>query len=161
MPPKDTPKHPTDPVEAALAEFHRACTSGECPDLDAFCEEHPECGPELREKIEDFVFMMAALPGSKSNRVERPEPQERPERIGRFRIMGELGRGGQGAVYLAEDEKLHRQVAIKLLPSGFDLSQHLIERFRREAEAASRLDHPGICSVYETGELKGNARRLI
>lgn len=78
------------------------------------------------------------------------------ERIGHFRILRELGRGGQGAVYLAEDEKLHRRVALKVLPSGFDVTEHLLERFRREAEAASRLDHPGICSVFETGERDGH-----
>ena len=77
------------------------------------------------------------------------------DRIGRFRILRDLGRGGQGAVYLAEDEKLHRQAAIKVLPTGFDLTPHLLERFKREAEAASKLDHPGIFSVHETGELNG------
>ncbi|MHC4945188.1 MAG: protein kinase domain-containing protein [Planctomycetota bacterium] len=77
------------------------------------------------------------------------------ERIAHFRILEELGRGGQGAVYLAEDEKLNRQVALKVLTLGFGLTKERLQRFRREAEAASKLDHPGICSVFETGEASG------
>jgi serine/threonine protein kinase/formylglycine-generating enzyme required for sulfatase activity len=138
-----------DPLESALSDFHEAWDADENLDVEAFLKRHPECGPDLRVEIERLLFVMGGM----------PEPTGReckgPERIGRFRILQELGRGGQGAVYLAEDEKLHRQVALKVLSSGFELSSHLLERFRREAEAASRLDHPGICSVFETGELDG------
>ncbi|MEZ6195344.1 MAG: tetratricopeptide repeat protein [Planctomycetota bacterium] len=71
--------------------------------------------------------------------------------FGPFRIVKELGRGGQGVVYLAEDTRLRRRVALKaLLGAGPDSARHL-ERFRREAEMASKLEHPGICGVIEAG----------
>src|SRR4029079_18912821 len=79
-------------------------------------------------------------------------------------VLDEIGRGGQGIVYLAEDTRLHRKVALKVLKGMGSLSDDSLARFAREAEAASRLDHPGICSVYEAG-LDGNvsyiAMRLV
>ncbi|MCA9323254.1 MAG: SUMF1/EgtB/PvdO family nonheme iron enzyme [Planctomycetes bacterium] len=74
------------------------------------------------------------------------------DQIGPYRLIKELGRGGQGAVWLAEDSRLNRRVALKLLPSSPTSSRATRARFLREAEAASRLDHPGICAVYEIGE---------
>jgi formylglycine-generating enzyme required for sulfatase activity len=71
--------------------------------------------------------------------------------IGRFRVVEELGRGGQGVVYLAEDEQLHRNVAVKVLTGLGSLTPDRIARFLREAEVASRLAHPGIATVYEVG----------
>ena len=71
------------------------------------------------------------------------------DRIGHYRVLDEIGRGGQGIVYLAEDTRLHRKVALKVLKGMGSLSEDAVARFRREAEAASRLDHPGICAVYE------------
>src|SRR5436190_2182868 len=75
---------------------------------------------------------------------------ERPGWIGHYRILKELGSGGQGIVYLAHDERLDRDVAIKRLRGTYS-KQHL-ERFRREARIASRLDHPGICAIYEIAD---------
>lgn len=71
--------------------------------------------------------------------------------FGQYLIVRELGRGGQGIVYLARDERLDRQVALKVLTGHSILSPAALTRFRREAAAASRLDHPGICPVYEAG----------
>ena len=70
--------------------------------------------------------------------------------LGPWRLLRELGRGGQGAVYLAEDERLHRMAAVKLL-AATDLTGDALDRFKREAAVASRLDHPGICAVYDVG----------
>src|SRR5687767_1689716 len=67
-------------------------------------------------------------------------------RIGPYRLVRELGRGGQGTVWSAEDSRLQRTVALKLLPAW---SLAALARFRREAEVASRLEHPGICPVYD------------
>ncbi|MCB9833247.1 MAG: SUMF1/EgtB/PvdO family nonheme iron enzyme [Planctomycetes bacterium] len=75
--------------------------------------------------------------------------------IGRYRLVEELGQGGQGFVYLAEDLDLHRQVALKILLQGHLLSPMARLRFEREAEAAGRLDHPGIARVIEYGEHEG------
>ncbi len=75
--------------------------------------------------------------------------------LGDFRILREIGRGGMGIVYLAEQRSLGRRVAIKVLPRGSTMSTEILARFRREAEAASRLDHPGIWAVIATGVQDG------
>lgn len=77
--------------------------------------------------------------------------------IGPYRVLGELGRGGQAVVYLAEDTRLHRQVALKVMSFGEAPDPRVIERFRREAEITSRLEHRGICSIYELGQSDGVA----
>jgi serine/threonine protein kinase/predicted esterase len=75
--------------------------------------------------------------------------------LGRFRILRPLGRGAMGEVYLAEDTKLARQVALKLLPAGFLGDSERVRRFEREARAAAALNHPNIVTVHEVGEWEG------
>ncbi len=75
--------------------------------------------------------------------------------LGHYRILEELGRGSQGQVFLAEDVRLQRKTALKVLSGAFAPSPETLQRFQREAAAASRLDHPGICGVYEAGEVGG------
>ena len=75
-----------------------------------------------------------------------------PESIGRFRIIDELGRGAFGIVYLADDPRAHRLVALKVPRPEALFSQELRERFRREGLAAAQLDHPHLVTVYEVGE---------
>jgi serine/threonine protein kinase/formylglycine-generating enzyme required for sulfatase activity len=77
-----------------------------------------------------------------------------PEQIGHYRIVSEIGRGGQGVVYLARDLKLGRDVAIKTLRRS-SLTAEDMERLQREARIASRLDHPGICPIYDIGDHDG------
>src|SRR5262249_22177920 len=75
--------------------------------------------------------------------------------IGPYRVLSLIGAGGMGEVYLAEDTRLHRRVALKLLPSEFTYDQERIRRFEREARAASALNHPNIVTIYEIGQIDG------
>lgn len=81
-----------------------------------------------------------------------PETQRTEQEIGPYRVISQIGAGGMGVVYRARDTRLERDVALKLLPAHLKIDQNVCQRFLAEARAASRLDHPNICVIYDVGE---------
>ncbi len=149
--PKDDGRSVDARAEALVAAWLEEIEAAGEQELAALRSAHPDRADAIDRAI---AARRSGLEASQSGRgdasVDGPL-----ERIGRYQPLSELGRGGQGLVYLAEDTHLGRVVALKILKGFGALSETLMERFKREAEVTSKLDHPGICRVYEAGVTGG------
>ncbi len=145
-----------DLLDTLAAEFVERHRRGEVPTVDEYAEAHPE----LAEDIRNLFPTIAAVERLKTH-SERTEGglaslgPDRLERLGEFRILREIGRGGMGIVYEAEQESLSRPVAIKVLPRQSLLDEKHLRRFEREARIAAGLHHTNIVQVYGVGQWEG------
>ena len=123
------------PLEAFLSQYRRDLETGVALGLVEYLEQFPGDDDGIAT---EFLALKRRATGGKVD-----------ARIGTYRIQKELGRGGQAVVYLAEDSTLGRSAALKVLERLGPRSEEALARFRREALAASALNHPGICAIYE------------
>lgn len=145
-----------DPLDLLIEQFLLLHRKGEPVTVEVFAEQHPE----QREQLVDLLPTLLALEDVKRDRASSGSGQSRVslpalERLGDFRIEGELGRGGMGVVFAAVQESLDRRVALKVLPQASLLTGNQLERFQREAQIAARLHHSNIVPVYGSGESDG------
>ncbi len=154
--PDPRPRSEAEASEEALRAFVAAWSRGERPDLDRFCAERGG-GAALRRRIDEFLFVAA---GEEEEADPRARAQEESglssgRTLAGFRIVREIGRGGMGIVYEAEEIALRRRVALKVLPRPLTLQPEIVERFRRESATAARIRHRGIVEVHAVGESDG------
>jgi serine/threonine-protein kinase len=145
-------------LAALLADLDDRRRSGRPADLDAVAAAHPDLASELCELWAVAQFAdLARKPASQSTINLRepddtaPTPAALPRQFGDFELLDEIGRGGMGVVYKARQKSLHRTVALKMVREAHLASDADRARFKAEAEAAARLQHPNIVTVYEVG----------
>jgi eukaryotic-like serine/threonine-protein kinase len=136
-------------------EFAERIRHGERPSLSEYADRHPELADEIRDLFPTLV-MIEQLRSGEDQLAERSthafaQVKSIPERLGDYRILREIGRGGMGVVYEAEQESLGRHVALKVLTRHRHLGPIQLIRFQREARAAALLHHTNIVPVFAVG----------
>ncbi len=166
--PPDPDSAREDRVDSAIAEYLQAAEAGRTPDREAFLRSHPDLAEELTEFLDDrehFEKLASRItdPSEPPRGLSATQPikpsahqaGELPQRVGDYELLEEIARGGMGVVYRAEQVSLRRPVAVKMILAGQLASTTDVARFRGEAEAAARLDHPNIVPIHEVGEHEG------
>jgi serine/threonine protein kinase len=153
--------NPRNPVEALAEEFLARKRRGERPALQEYLDRHPELADEIRDlfpallMMEDLGESSGATTGSLAGDATTPVATPL-QRLGDYRILREIGRGGMGVVYEAEQETLGRRVALKVLSAGALADPQQLRRFEREARAAAKLHHTNIVPVFGVGHEDGH-----
>jgi serine/threonine protein kinase/tetratricopeptide (TPR) repeat protein len=140
-------------LDSLVEEFTDRMHAGEHPSIDSFVVRHPERGEQLKNLL-PWAKAMAQVNFRSSSGEARPDDfklsGERAE-LGDFRLIREIGRGGMGVVYEAEQKSLGRRVALKVLPYASMFDPRQLQRFKNEARAAATLDHPHIVAIHTVG----------
>ena len=144
------------PVEILAEEFLERQQRGEKPSIREYCERHPELADEIREVFEAVAMVEELKPDSNDVTgtfgTGLQTDSRKPNQVGDYRILREIGRGGMGVVYEAEQESLRRRVALKVLPRHAAGDEKALLRFQRETRAAARMHHTNIVPVFDVGE---------
>src|SRR5262249_26711095 len=149
-----------NPVELLAEEFLDRQRRGERPTLQEYLDRHPELAGEIRDLFPALLMMedLGESSGATTGSLAADNGMAvmtRLERLGDYRILREIGRGGMGVVYEAEQESLGRRVALKVLSVGALLDPKQVRRFEREAKAAARLHHTNIVPGFGVGQPDG------
>jgi serine/threonine protein kinase/WD40 repeat protein len=156
MPDPERQRNPVDQLAEAFVERYRR---GERPSITEYVDKHPELAAQIRDLFPALVVMEEIAPDeddpSRTLATQTNSHVRAPEQIGDYRIIREIGRGGMGIVYEAEQESLGRHVALKVLPQRASTDPASLLRFRREARSAARLHHTNIVPVFEVDESNG------
>jgi WD40 repeat protein/serine/threonine protein kinase len=147
-------------LDELAEEFARRYQQGERPALSEYTARYPELADEIRELFPALALLQQVRPEPGDATGPYQPGQDATgdtglERLGEYRILREVGRGGMGIVYEAEQESLGRHVALKVLPAQALLDATRLQRFQQEAKAAARLHHTNIVPVYGVGEQGG------
>jgi serine/threonine protein kinase/Tfp pilus assembly protein PilF len=135
-------------------QIHACLRDGRRPDVEALVADHPEMAEEIRQLVSAQVMLyeLGHAPGDPGTGSGSAAARaDVPGRLGDFRILGEIGRGGMGVVYEAQQISLNRRVALKVLPFAAVLDPKHLQRFKNEAQAAASLRHPNIVQVFSVG----------
>jgi eukaryotic-like serine/threonine-protein kinase len=147
-----------DPLERLAAEFLERRRRGENPSPSDYAEKYPQWAGQILEFFPALELMEGLKPQSRDQTTSLPATAAaapRLERLGEYRILREIGRGGMGVVYEAVQESLGRRVALKILPVHGRIDPVQMERFQLESRSAARLHHTGIVPVFGVGEHGG------
>ena len=142
-------------LDEVVDDFTHRLRAGERPAISEYSDKHPEQRHEIEELLTSVAMIeeLKKQPESQADSIKK-EMHEicQLDRIGDYRIVRELGRGGMGIVFEAVHESLGRRVAIKVMPNRTFDDEKYLERFKREAQAAANLHHTNIVSVFGMGQ---------
>src|SRR6266536_5126250 len=148
-----------DPFGQIADEFVEAFRQGKRPSVEEFAQRYPAHADEIRDMLPALVLMEKAKSADDSPGQRPPAKASAAapplQQLGDYQILREVGRGGMGVVYEAQQLSLGRHVAIKVLPSHALLDARQLGRFQREARSAARLHHTNIVPVFGVGEQGG------
>jgi hypothetical protein len=155
----DSNSSDADPLGAIADEFVEAFRQGKRPSVEEYARRYPEHAGEIREMLPALVLMEKAKSGDDATgeAAKAADPVAVPSlrQLGDYQILREVGRGGMGVVYEAEQVSLGRRVALKVLPAQAVANERQRHRFEREARAAARLHHTNIVPVFGVGGQDG------
>ena len=136
-------------------EFTDALQRGEHPQIEQYAQRYPDLATMIRQVFPALLVLEPAAGDKDDDRPVLPGRDDDTGTLGDYRILREIGRGGMGIVYEAEQISLGRRVALKVLPFAAMLDKQQLARFANEARTAATLDHPNIVHVYGVGSARG------